>query len=524
MALDDLLQETTGALANQLRDALERAKEDIARAAAADREAAVAQATGALKTQLEQIRADAERAVEDQVSRMRDEVEEAAIAKIETIRAEARQATEAEVARAREEGQAELARVREEAQRAAEAQVAQARTDANTETERVRAEGQAELARVREDAQRTADEQVTRIREESARASEADLARVREEVQQAGAAELERVREEAAQQTESEISRVTRELQDAVDRELARVALENKEVAEASVTEAITGERHGQLACVDRLLEVIRRLDESRSLTEVLTALAEGAGAEAPRVAVLTAQGGRVRGWRFTGFTPDPGVVDLDVGQAGVVGRALETGTIATAEPATPSQVDTGFTTLPADRSGVAVPLLVGAAPVAVVYADDVSEAEQPKPASWPEAIELLARYASLRLENLTAVRTAQVLGMNPRARQSSPGSNAGEAGPGGSASEDEEGGARRHARLLVSEIKLYNEAAVRIGRQNRDLLERLGPEIQRARRLYSDRIPPAVRARHAYFEEELVQTLAGGDATLLGRRSDALA
>ena len=76
---------------------------------------------------------------------------------------------------------------------------------------------------------------------------------------------------------------------------------------------------------------------------------------------------------------------------------------------------------------------------------------------------------------------------------------------------------ARRFARLLVSEIKLYNEGAVRVGRQQRDLSRRLRGEIERARRLYEERVPPAVVARDAYFQQELVQTLAGGDASLLG-------
>jgi hypothetical protein len=76
---------------------------------------------------------------------------------------------------------------------------------------------------------------------------------------------------------------------------------------------------------------------------------------------------------------------------------------------------------------------------------------------------------------------------------------------------------ARRYARLLVSEIKLYNEAAVEIGRQKRDLLSRLKPEIDRARKLYAQRISPAVDSRGALFQQELVHTLADGDPSLLG-------
>jgi hypothetical protein len=82
---------------------------------------------------------------------------------------------------------------------------------------------------------------------------------------------------------------------------------------------------------------------------------------------------------------------------------------------------------------------------------------------------------------------------------------------------DDQAQGARRYARLLVSEIKLYNEHAVRTGRERRDLLQRLKPEIERARRLYDERVAPSIRAREVYFQQELVQTLADGDQSLLG-------
>ena len=88
---------------------------------------------------------------------------------------------------------------------------------------------------------------------------------------------------------------------------------------------------------------------------------------------------------------------------------------------------------------------------------------------------------------------------------------------PGPEPEPDEAQGARRYARLLVSEIKLYNEAQVRMGRERRDLMTRLKPEIDRARRLYDERIAPSIHSRDVYFQQELVQTLAGGDQSLLG-------
>ena len=76
---------------------------------------------------------------------------------------------------------------------------------------------------------------------------------------------------------------------------------------------------------------------------------------------------------------------------------------------------------------------------------------------------------------------------------------------------------AKRFARLVVSEIKLYNEAKVNEGRRNKDLYERLKEDIERGRQMYSDRVAAGVRESTNYFFDELVRILAGGDATALG-------
>lgn len=76
---------------------------------------------------------------------------------------------------------------------------------------------------------------------------------------------------------------------------------------------------------------------------------------------------------------------------------------------------------------------------------------------------------------------------------------------------------ARRFARLLVSEIKLYNEPKVKEGRSAGDLYDRLREDIDRSRQMYDKRVAPPVAARHDYFHQELVNTLAEGDPTRLG-------
>ena len=76
---------------------------------------------------------------------------------------------------------------------------------------------------------------------------------------------------------------------------------------------------------------------------------------------------------------------------------------------------------------------------------------------------------------------------------------------------------ARRFARLLVSEIKLYNETKVDAGRKKKDLYERLKEDIDRSRQMYDERITEDVRKSSNYFYDELVRILADGDAGILG-------
>jgi hypothetical protein len=76
---------------------------------------------------------------------------------------------------------------------------------------------------------------------------------------------------------------------------------------------------------------------------------------------------------------------------------------------------------------------------------------------------------------------------------------------------------ARRFARLLVSEIKLYNETKVDAGRKNKDLYERLKEDIDRSRQMYDERIHDDVRKTSNYFYDELVRILADGHADALG-------
>ncbi|MEM7482292.1 MAG: hypothetical protein AAF481_14035 [Acidobacteriota bacterium] len=76
---------------------------------------------------------------------------------------------------------------------------------------------------------------------------------------------------------------------------------------------------------------------------------------------------------------------------------------------------------------------------------------------------------------------------------------------------------ARRLARLLVSEIRLYNEEQVEEGRRHGDIYRRLKDDIDRSRQMYRERVSQTIADSSDYFQQELVRILGAGDANALG-------
>jgi hypothetical protein len=203
---------------------------------------------------------------------------------------------------------------------------------------------------------------------------------------------------------------------------------------------------------VTPLLDALRAMDEARSLTDILDALAAGASRQGRGVAIRLKRGGRLETWR-------------DIG------------------------LDGAFDAADARR----LPLAIGGEAIGELFVDGGSA----------DALEVLARHASRCLESMTAFKTARALAKPADRTSDEP-------------LDEEDASARRYAKLLVSEIKLYHESDVVAGRRDRDLAARLGGEIARARVLYDQRVPSHVRQRADYFHDELVRTLADGDPTLL--------
>ncbi len=432
-----------------------------------------------------------------------------------------------------ESARADLDRVRAESDATLRAEVAETTVAAETRLA-------AETARLLGEAEAAASELTIRLQQEREQAILEASARVRDEARQEleqRAAEFAAERERWTSDLEAERQKAQADaasihanaeliqahaqsiegLRSALDGEkTARRAAEAQLAAiesrqEIRLAESTTGvraeERQARVAMFEQLMTAVRTVSEARSLSDTLNALSGAAGLLAPRVAlfILNERSGarEIQGWRASGFAdPSPAMLKLPADDGGLLATAASSrNTISTSTVSAPE-----FAALAADRAALAVPLTVGGKTVAVLYADDGAGGEAEAPASWPEAIQIIGAHASVCLSHITAVRTTQAMRANMKGEPR-----------GGESIAEEDHSARRYARLLVSEIKLYNEAAVRAGREKRDLLTRLRPEIERARRLYEERIPPSIGSRAKYFQDELVHTLADGDAALLG-------
>jgi hypothetical protein len=286
-----------------------------------------------------------------------------------------------------------------------------------------------------------------------------------------------------------------------------------RDAIEAAVTAARAEVRDPDPAASEPLAEAIRAIDAAASVGGTLDTLVMCASREAARVALLLLVGGTLRGRQFVGFGPgfaSAREVVVPMAEAGVIREAIRFGSLAI-NAGDPGSAPSFARDLEGGRS-MATPILVGGQTVAVLYADlGAAEADGRSPSNWWDRIEVLARHATRCLEATIAFSAARLL-TGPAGAQA----GLSVANTGREFTSDEDEAARRYARLLVSEIKLYHEPDVIAGRRERDLTKRLGAEIDRARVFYEQRVPPHLRSRTDYFHAELVRTLADGDASLL--------
>ena len=327
--------------------------------------------------------------------------------------------------------------------------------------------------------------------------SQAELQALRAEIEEhkAAAAAAESARREAEQAlaTERHLAQARWEEERRTAAEQLHKLQQALQLAESGTSRAGDADRIATPAFVrsSLLLDGLREIDRAASVSEALALIQRTAEGVAGRSALFVANGSELDPWSVDGVASPGGALGADESARGIAAEALRSrGSVR-------------------ENGSCAVPLLLDGGAVGVLYAEADRGSEDA--GAWADEVEVVARHGAARIGYLTALRTAQARQWLAAATADTPSSVT------TLEQEDTAASARRYARLLVSEIKLYNEGAVAEGRSRRDLLSRLGPEIERARHLYEERVPPSVEARSEYFQQELVQTLAGGDPSSLG-------
>jgi hypothetical protein len=252
----------------------------------------------------------------------------------------------------------------------------------------VRHKAQAQLIEIREAAQRHTDE----LR----KSSEKQIADLRRALAEASA-KAETDIEDARRIAQTQVDDVQRAMDERVAELQQRLGETQQRLKQV--------EREGLDA--NRLAHGVRTLDASRSLGEALDGLAEAAAEAADRIAVLVARGNQLIGWRTIGFeVSSPRTVTLDPDDPGFVGSVVRTGSAETRSSAdTKEGVE-----LPAfareggdsPRFAHALPIVVGGAVVAILYADRSAGGGAEDADRSFATLDVLARHAGKVLEALT--------------------------------------------------------------------------------------------------------------------------
>ena len=510
--LNNLIDGLRARLHEELELQLRGITESHARALEQARQAADAEAEERCTARLEVVRGEWNTRLEAAVASARAETERAGAAEAMRVRLESEQAVAAAAASVRGEFEQSSAAERQRIQLELEAErrrvaelepLAQRAGEIEAELRRIASDREAHLQRVSQleaEVQRQARDleaerhRVAGLEAERQRLVDLDADRDR------SVAEIERLRQRSVTELDALRQRVG-ELEASPSTAGDASAASSRERQHPEPATAVTANGRENRA---RLIEALRAVDEAGSVSDVLTAAVRGAEGQARRAALFVVEGTDLREWPIAGMpSVASGPLSVEGREAGVIAAAVkQQRPAATGGPDDLSAPD--FAALPPGSAAVAVPLVLGGTAVAVLYAD---QPESAAGTSWQENVQILGRHAAACAASLTALRTAQAMRMFS--------GDAPDEGSGDAA--DQLQSARRYARLLVSEIKLYNEGAVRVGRERRDILVRLEAEIERARRLFDERVAASVEGRDALFQQELAQTLADGDPSLLG-------
>ena len=315
------------------------------------------------------------------------------------------------------------------------------------------------------------------------------------------------------------------------------------------------------------LSAALNSIQRGTTQADILASLLQSTEPFARRSALLVLRGGAVVAWRSRGFSGgEPKGVTIN-STSPLVDRVLAQ-RIPVSGPV--SEFDSAFLAGVGRPAGdvLLVPLLVRDKVAAVLYADEglpLGGRVEGSPTGRidADALDCLVRFAGTWVELTGARKAGTSSPVEPETRRSLAASTA-HSPPGNQESEHElqveeafpasraasavdpfaapasssvasagvrtqvmdEGElhrkARRFAKLLVDEIRLYNQEKVEEGRRNADLSSRLGVEIEKSRAAYAKRYGHSLGDSADYFQQELVRILANNNPDLLGSENSS--
>jgi hypothetical protein len=310
------------------------------------------------------------------------------------------------------------------------------------------------------------------------------------------------------------------------------------------------------------LVEAVASIHAGATQKEILRALLDAGSGYCSRIALFVVKAGAATGWQSRGFGDDEAVKDFALDLA--AGPVAHTYQNRIATPGNITEMGAPFADhfgRPANEQVLVLPLALKDKVAALVYADggDSSNLD-------PAALELLVIATSAWLEVTSLRKQAQAredgAAMShvpsapapaqtvssfsdpfashaprhvPVAPEPEPAAEVVEvasahasaaAAPAvatdplaGLSAEDADvhRKAQRFARLLVDEIKLYNQAKVAEGRRKKDLYDRLKEDIDKSRGTFQKRYGTTAAASADYFNQELLRSLAEDDISIMG-------
>jgi hypothetical protein len=350
----------------------------------------------------------------------------------------------------------------------------------------------------------------------------------------------------------------------ALERELASLRENVVQEVLREIGPALAGKGSPAGSSSATLQKAVLAIQSGTNQKEILRALLDNTALYSERAALFVIKNGSATGWQGISFSHNDAIKDfpLDV-SSGLAAQVMQS---RIAEGGSASEIDPHFTKkfgAPQDGNAMVLPLLLKDKISALVYADAGPDGGTFDAA----ALDVLVRATSTWLEVISQRKQAQKEGA-PEGAHSAPPSNdpfaahtpvhtapvhtakaqhAAEAvasapaaamsaaaawggAPAASSAaeapaaatlspEDAEihRKAQRFARLLMDEIKLYNQAKVAEGRKHKDLYDRLKEDIEKSRSTYQKRYGNTPAGTADYFSQELIRSLAEDDVSLLG-------